>query len=307
MSRVAVIALFLLTSLCVCTVEAQASIVWKWSWKGEAGQFVTDGALAEGSAPAGTYSILDFSVTNTALGASGAVVGSISGGEYDEGSQPGQGFFWDGRAVTQWFRDGGVLTNGANLYVSGSGDTRYLFEIGLYLFREFSGGDADVSSTVDMTPLKEPTETICWNWSWNGEMGQITTDGLLIGGTAPAGTYRILDFSVTDTALGGSGAVVGSIAGGEYDEASQPGQGFVWDGNAVTQWFRDGGVLTNGANFYATAIGGGRYVFAIGFYAFRNSDDDDVDDSSTIDFGTKDLELPASAGQVSWGQLKSQY
>lgn len=89
---------------------------------------------------------------------------------------------------------------------------------------------------------------ITWNWSFGSESGIFTTDGNLVGGLAPADTYNIDEFAVTSTAIG----VPGSLSGGEYHEGAQPGQGFIWDGMAPTQFFRDGGNFTNGAVYFWT-------------------------------------------------------
>lgn len=144
-----------LSPLCVAT--ANAAIVWDWSFDGEAGQFITDGALSGGSAPADTYNIIDFIVTASSFG---MPLGSLSGGEYFENSL--QGFIWDGAQATQFFRAGGVLTNGSNLNATGT-FLNYLFfaptAIGIIV-----DDDEDFVKTGDLTlvatseiSLPEPT------------------------------------------------------------------------------------------------------------------------------------------------------
>jgi hypothetical protein len=153
------------TALIACLAgETRADIPWTWSYASEAGTFVTDGELAcDESAPAGTYTILDFSVTASAFPGN---VGSLSGGEYSE-NQPVQGFTWDGTQPTQWFRASGVFTNGSNFYRVGT-DLRYLFAPASYgiddivvnpgEFLVFSDA-IEMESVVDPCPTPTPTST----------------------------------------------------------------------------------------------------------------------------------------------------
>lgn len=96
---------------------AYAQIVWDWSFDTEAGTFTTNGSLVGGSAPAATYDISEFVVTSSVVP---GALGSLSGGEYHEGAQPGQGFIWDGADPTQFFRDGGNFTNGSDYFLTGT-------------------------------------------------------------------------------------------------------------------------------------------------------------------------------------------
>lgn len=88
-------------ALVLLTGGAQANQVWNWSFGSEAGQFVTDG-----SAPvAGTYQVLDFSVTASSF----AALGSLSGGQYTMGAfftSPPYSLTWNGSAVTDWMHSG---------------------------------------------------------------------------------------------------------------------------------------------------------------------------------------------------------
>lgn len=90
------------TVLIVSADQGQAAIVWNWSFEGEAGQFVTDGTTPM----AGSYTMLDFSVTASAVG---GTLGSLSGGEYGTNAfstdEPFS-FVWDGSQVTQWLHTG---------------------------------------------------------------------------------------------------------------------------------------------------------------------------------------------------------
>lgn len=82
--------------------KANANIIWNWSFASEAGQFVTDGD----SPIAGTYTMMDFSVTSSATG---GTLGSLSGGNYATNAfstyQPFS-FDWDGSEVTKWNSEG---------------------------------------------------------------------------------------------------------------------------------------------------------------------------------------------------------
>ena len=91
--------------LCALASSSQAT-TWAWSFGTEHGTFVTTGT----DSTAGTYEVLDFSVTASGHGAS---LGSLSGGAYQanayDTSAPYR-FEWNGTAVTRW------LHGGANLY-----------------------------------------------------------------------------------------------------------------------------------------------------------------------------------------------
>lgn len=89
------------------TTSAHANITWDWSFDGQAGQFVTNGAAVDGKAAAGTYSLLDFSVTTATAGES---LGSWLGGQYSpEGFSTTlpYAFKWDGGSVSLWDSGGG--------------------------------------------------------------------------------------------------------------------------------------------------------------------------------------------------------
>lgn len=82
--------------------QAEAAIIWDWSFGAEAGQFVTDGITPV----AGTYTMSDFSVTASGVG---GALGSLSGGEYDTtafSTDEPFTFIWDGSQVTQWLHVG---------------------------------------------------------------------------------------------------------------------------------------------------------------------------------------------------------
>ena len=127
----AVIGAATLTLVVICGAPASATIVWDWSFGTEAGQFVTDGNLVGNLAPADRYTVSDFILLQSAF----VPLGSISGGQFDEGAQPGTGFDWDGSAPTLFFRAGGGLTNGAN-YFSNFSDSFYVFDTTEALLRD---------------------------------------------------------------------------------------------------------------------------------------------------------------------------
>lgn len=83
-----------------------------------------------------------------------------------------------------------------------------------------------------------------------------------------AGTFNITNLIVTQTTISGSsvGAIntYGAYSGGVYNANNQGVQGFIWNGSVPTQFFRDGGTLTNGSNFYLTGGGG---FDRLGFFA----------------------------------------
>ncbi len=107
----------------VTAVPTVASITWDWSFSSEAGTFETDGDLVGPGAPTANYTIdtSTFAVTTSAIA-------GLVGATYDAGSQPPVGFQWDGTQPTQFWRAGGILTNGSNFYTNvGAVEYRYTF------------------------------------------------------------------------------------------------------------------------------------------------------------------------------------
>ncbi len=85
-------------------------------------------------------------------------------------------------------------------------------------------------------------------------------------GTAAAGTYVLTGFSVYESYT--TDVPAGSIADGTYAFGSQPDYRFVWDGFAVTGFFRQSGMLTNGLGIFNGPGGAGAYlVFEILYQA----------------------------------------
>jgi hypothetical protein len=88
---------------------------------------------------------------------------------------------------------------------------------------------------------------VIWNWSFDGQAGTLTTGGSAVGGTALAGTYTLIDFSVTTSA---AGEQLGSVSGGQYSDSSgtlstEPPYSLQWSGSAVTQFDQSGSNLAN--------------------------------------------------------------
>jgi len=111
--------ILILAALCA---PAHAGIEWNWSNEGtgtEQGVFLTDGTMTGGTAPAGTYTIIDARVTASAYP---LPLGSLSDGTYFN-TQPAMGFDWDGSAPTVFWRQSGTYTNGINLHVTAPAGT----------------------------------------------------------------------------------------------------------------------------------------------------------------------------------------
>ncbi|MEO0508583.1 MAG: PEP-CTERM sorting domain-containing protein [Verrucomicrobiota bacterium] len=154
-------ALWISFGLAALVGVSEANINWAWSWIGiagtEAGFFETDGDLSGGNAPAGTYTFVDFLVTESA---NGSPLGSVSGGQYSIG-QPSAGFVWDGSSATQWFRSSGSRTNGANLSIEVDTTFFYAFSVGLYELRDALFQDPiDSGLTLTLAPVPEPSSYV---------------------------------------------------------------------------------------------------------------------------------------------------
>jgi PEP-CTERM motif len=116
-------ALFSLTA----SSNAQASIVWDWSFQGETGFFTTSGNAPGNVAAPGIYNLEDFGVTSSGLG---NIVGSLLGGQYSAGGLGATlpyDFNWNGSAVTFW-NMAGTYPNDVWLFrQSGTQFRRYIF------------------------------------------------------------------------------------------------------------------------------------------------------------------------------------
>jgi len=75
--------------------------------------------------------------------------------------------------------------------------------------------------------------------------GTFITDGTAPGdGSAAAGTYNLTGFSVYESAF--PDIEVGSIGDNTYAFGFQPAYQIIWDGAAVTGFYRSSGLVTNG-------------------------------------------------------------
>jgi len=111
---------------------------------------------------------------------------------------------------------------------------------------------------------------IIWDWRIDeGDTflkGTFTTDGLLDNGLADAASYVISDFSFDSASDSlGLSEFFGSISAGKYF-ISQNDAGFVWNGEYVTQYYRENGTYTNGLT-----IGEITETNAVGMYIDSNS------------------------------------
>lgn len=79
----------------------------------------------------------------------------------------------------------------------------------------------------------------------------------------------------------------GSVAGREYALSQQPDVGFIWDGAAPTQFFRNNGGLKNGFAVESRSTFG-CVVFHVDFFALdvTCNGDRQLERSSTINFGS---------------------
>ncbi len=142
--------------------SAMAGIEWNWVNAGtgtEEGTFITEGELVDGAAPAGTYTVVDFSYDTTSYG---APIGSVSDGTFVL-NQPTIGFDWDGTAPTSFWRGSGTYTNGLALGVndSASGEPDYIgFSVGWFIVQEYYVNVfLEEYMTVTLAPVGSITET----------------------------------------------------------------------------------------------------------------------------------------------------
>ena len=142
--------------------------------------------------------------------------------------------------------------------------------------------------TTIVFSAEQAAGTITWNWSdgdTGNEAGTFTTDGNLVGNTAPAGQYMVSDFSLDQTT---TTVATGSVSGGQF-EINQPPVGFLWDGSYPTQFFRLDGFYTNGFQFNIEPDPGDgvtdRIVFSIDFFRIDDAHDEipaEVEQTTTI-------------------------
>ncbi|MBD2568108.1 hypothetical protein [Anabaena lutea] len=103
---------------------------------------------------------------------------------------------------------------------------------------------AGVALTMALTETK-PAQALTWNWSFNGgaEAGTFDTNGTF------ANTSGSFNFTINASTVAiTSSTVAPSLVGKTFTE-TQPTQGFLWNGTAPTQFYRNNGALTNGSRF----------------------------------------------------------
>ena len=99
----------------------------------------------------------------------------------------------------------------------------------------------------------------CWSMQSDTLLGTFTTRESLSGnGTAPSGTYTITDLSVVQSVF--PEIELGSISNGVYAFGSQPEYQIIWNGTAVTGFWRESGGYTNGLGMFNGANDSGAYI-----------------------------------------------
>ncbi|PZP28702.1 MAG: hypothetical protein DI603_18645 [Roseateles depolymerans] len=101
------------------------------------------------------------------------------------------------------------------------------------------------AAAVLLAAATSASHATTWVWSFAGEQGTMQTDGT---GNA-AGTYNVLDFTVTSSSVGGT---LGSFSDGTYTAnnlATFMPYSFDWNGSEITQWHQ-AGTNTFGWNIY---------------------------------------------------------
>lgn len=118
---------------------------------------------------------------------------------------------------------------------------------------------AGIALTLGLAETK-PAQALSWDWSFNGgaEAGTFDTNGTFAD---TAGSFNFVIDASTFNAT--SSTFAPSVVGANFDTLStqnQGVQGFLWNGTTATQFYRNGGTLTNGSNFFS---GDFRYIFGI--------------------------------------------
>ena len=105
----------------------------------------------------------------------------------------------------------------------------------------------------------------CWSMDSGNVLGTFTTTGTMPGdGTATAATYDLTDASVYFSTY--PDIESGSTGDGTYALGSQPLYQIVWDGTAVTGFWRQSGTYTNGFGIEnGTGVSGAYITFNINF------------------------------------------
>jgi len=162
------------------------------------GTFVTDGNLVNGAAPAGTYTISDFTVTNTTT--SLPITGSFASGEWTIG-MPTFGFIWDGTIPTQFWRAGGDWTNGFSYSRNNPGpdfSNYIIFGVDYFSISNYNNDTTEVYQpiTILLAVVQPPKITLTGNTTVEGTLNIVglpvfeNNSAAIIGGLTEGAFYR---------------------------------------------------------------------------------------------------------------------
>ncbi len=119
---------------------------------------------------------------------------------------------------------------------------------------------------------------LIWDWTGNGgqDTGYFITDGDMSGGSLAAGTYTVSDFGLTTTGFSDLDPLEGGTYSGGDFTIPQGDLGFIWDGSAITTYFRLSGAFTNGSTLQASSSYGpynlAYFTFSTGGYSVYDND-----------------------------------
>ncbi|WP_437785776.1 calcium-binding protein [Sorangium sp. So ce1097] len=191
--------------------SARADICWNWAFATEAGTFLTTGTLnGSGGADPATYTILDMTVTNSAL--SELVGRSLAGGTLSEADSTNT-FQWNGTAPTQWL-SAVSWTERSAFRADDTIHALYTFAVGRYTLLVGVG----VASTTSITlapigstcPTAEPDLTAALTDSADpASLGDSYSYTLTIDNV---GTADATNVDASTTLSGATGTVTAAVA-----------------------------------------------------------------------------------------------
>lgn len=141
---------------------AEEPSLWCWSMKDGAiqGTFsLTPSTPGDGTAPAGTYTLVDVSVHTSPF--SELLLGSISDGTFIFGSQPDYEIVWDGTTATTFQRLSGEYTNGIGIYSNIAGKASLIFDTTYESVSVENSWDAIYSSNTSPTLSPVAASGLC--------------------------------------------------------------------------------------------------------------------------------------------------
>lgn len=176
--------LIIYCSLLFVSFNSFGQITWFWmdaNTQQQKGTFVTNGNLVNGVAPAGNYTISDFTVTNTTT--SLPLTGSFVSGEW---ANPQAGFIWDGTIPTEFWRSGGQYTNGFGIFRNNPSPNisdYILFAVNLFSISNYLNDTTEVNqpNTILLSVVQTPTITLTGNTTVEGTLNADGFQGDLIG------------------------------------------------------------------------------------------------------------------------------